>query len=735
MFMKADDSLVKAAEQAHSNIAQGRYFEAMREIRRNRISVEHTFRKQVQQGFEAFALGKPLSTAVQGRESDSGSELSLVKKADVEESIAIHNIISKANNNFFHTLYELRQRLAVVNGGKKVDSTNMPSGPSHLCNAYWVASQAFNVDREVKLIIFSLFDQFVMRKAAVVYDAFNKQLFEAGVLPNISSVIRRELKAKRAEEAAQPTDTAQLPESGNADYATPEMDEQTGNTLYQSLFQLLATRRENNPLQPGYLQEPAKAKHWAPITRPDLASAINALQPAASDRIQHLPSGTGQPSENIQIALDEQLLNSIRETLLEEREKLFSDVSEAKQSVDVVDADTIELVGMLFEFMLNYEALPNAAKALISHLHTPLLKVAVLDKEFLIRSSHPARKLLNMLVDAGCRWVNESSLATGIFPHMQETVERVLDEFKDNLILFDELVEAFSATIEEFKTKTQVIENRSQEAAKGRDKLQVAKQEATDEITTRIGSRRLPEEMTHFLLKPWTDRLTFILLRERDGKESAEWKAAINVADALIWAIGPKNSEHDRNRLKQVLPKLRISVEEGLSVMGGYSQIHTGVLFETIQAQQDHSKRIAAKKTGNAVRGAADEGKPDAVVDSREPPPGISRRSRAKPQLTAEEQSVVDRLKKTEYGTWFELNADDRQKRVRAKLSWFSPITGNCMFVDNMGVQCSVIAIEDLAKSVHSGEAHILMYHKVAFVDQALKTIRNILVGMTKQTA
>lgn len=118
MFMKADDSLVKAAEQAHSNIAQGRYFEAMREIRRNRISVEHTFRKQVQQGFEAFALGKPLSTAMQGRESDSGSELSLVKKADVEESIAIHNIISKANNNFFHTLYELRQRLAVVNGQK-----------------------------------------------------------------------------------------------------------------------------------------------------------------------------------------------------------------------------------------------------------------------------------------------------------------------------------------------------------------------------------------------------------------------------------------------------------------------------------------------------------------------------------------------------------------------------------------------------------------------------------------
>ena len=62
-------------------------------------------------------------------------------------------------------------------------------------------------------------------------------------------------------------------------------------------------------------------------------------------------------------------------------------------------------------------------------------------------------------------------------------------------------------------------------------------------------------------------------------------------------------------------------------------------------------------------------------------------------------------------------------------------MTGNCMFVDNMGVQCSVIAIEDLAKEVHSGNALILRYHKVAFVDQALKTIRSILAGVTKQTA
>ena len=96
---------------------------------------------------------------------------------------------------------------------------------------------------------------------------------------------------------------------------------------------------------------------------------------------------------------------------------------------------------------------------------------------------------------------------------------------------------------------------------------------------------------------------------------------------------------------------------------------------------------------------------------------------------------VVDRLKKTEYGTWFELKTNDRQKRFKAKLSWFSPITGNCMFVDNMGVQCSVIPIEDLAKQVNKGDTRIMKYHKAAFVDHALKAIRNMLIGMTRKTA
>ncbi len=73
--------------------------------------------------------------------------------------------------------------------------------------------------------------------------------------------------------------------------------------------------------------------------------------------------------------------------------------------------------------MLNDPVLPNAAKALLSHLHTPYLKVALIDRRLLEDSGHPARRLLDEMVEAGSLLIDEASPTKGIFPVMQQTVE------------------------------------------------------------------------------------------------------------------------------------------------------------------------------------------------------------------------------------------------------------------------------------------------------------------------
>ena len=70
---------------------------------------------------------------------------------------------------------------------------------------------------------------------------------------------------------------------------------------------------------------------------------------------------------------------------------------------------------MLFEYMLNDPVLPAVAKALISHLHTPYLKVAIIDRRLLTDSNHDARQLLDSLVEAGSHWIDERNLKRGIY--------------------------------------------------------------------------------------------------------------------------------------------------------------------------------------------------------------------------------------------------------------------------------------------------------------------------------
>ena len=117
--------------------------------------------------------------------------------------------------------------------------------------------------------------------------------------------------------------------------------------------------------------------------------------------------------ENIEI--DENLIQVLQGTL--ERtsgQKIFGAID--RRQLPAADANVIELVGMMFEYMLQEEDLPNLVKALLSRLHTPMLKVAVIDKTFFTHAGHSARKLLNDMTRAGKRWVDESAIDRGIFP-------------------------------------------------------------------------------------------------------------------------------------------------------------------------------------------------------------------------------------------------------------------------------------------------------------------------------
>ena len=77
-------------------------------------------------------------------------------------------------------------------------------------------------------------------------------------------------------------------------------------------------------------------------------------------------------------------------------------------------------------------------------------------------------------------------------------------------------------------------------------------------------------------------------------------------------------------------------------------------------------------------------------------------------------------VRQLKVGTWMEF-AGERESRVRAKLSWVSPISEKYLFVNQNGVKITEKSIYDLASDLKEGRATIL--HQAPLFDRALEAI------------
>ena len=87
------------------------------------------------------------------------------------------------------------------------------------------------------------------------------------------------------------------------------------------------------------------------------------------------------------------------------------------------DEDTIDLVGMLFEYILEDRNLPTQMQALLGRLQIPYLKVAILDNHLFAKHSHPGRRLLDRLADAAKSWSKESDRDLRLFNEIKSIVD------------------------------------------------------------------------------------------------------------------------------------------------------------------------------------------------------------------------------------------------------------------------------------------------------------------------
>ena len=169
------------------------------------------------------------------------------------------------------------------------------------------------------------------------------------------------------------------------------------------------------------------------------------------------------------------------------------------------------------------------------------------------------------MVEAGRVWIEESDLRRGIYYPMQEGINRILSEFKDDIQVFNEVFDKLTRQIKELEQKAKVVETRTKEAARGRERLENARQRAHRILQDRIGDRRFHPVVERFLNHAWLDRMILMLLRDPNIENSQEWKQVLDVIDDIVWTYESRDKPEEREKARSRLPGLKQRIEDGLA--------------------------------------------------------------------------------------------------------------------------------------------------------------------------
>ncbi len=696
LFENSEVALLDFADEAESNQFYTHFLEAINLIKGSREQAEECFRELLDKGFDQFIDGDNLfdTTII---ESGTPEKLELVEREAMDENTAVEKIISRIRNHCFQELYAMGQRLSLLHEGEQLKEHNIPSGPHHIIKSFQQAIKQIPIEYDIRIVLFALFDRYFTKDIEIIYHEMNDLLADAGLFPNLKPIIRKSHPGKTKD-----TETQQADDDINAHGDAPEQSLAIGKEVFNSICQLLGTRRS---MDSDYSPHPGVPRRNIEITM-ELVDHVGSIQQQGHINFSRITTNANQQLPDIEF--NEELLEQRRADLLEEREQLLAGMD--KNMIPVVDLNIIDVVGMVFKYALDDDELPNIVKVLLSHLHTPYLKVALLDHNFLVDSKHIARRLLNLMAKSGRKWVDVEMLDAGIYFSLEKYVERILHEFHDDMDIFHEISEELEQEIRQFEKKIKLIENRTKEAEKGKERLTHARTLATDAINDLIGQHLIPDEIDQFLHHPWLDRMILILLRDPEAEQGSDWQESLEVADSLVWAIQASHDSEVKEELRVKLPGLKRQIIKSLTPFGepffAYNDAMFGLLSEYLTTSV-----ITAPPESVAPK-----------TEPQQPAPDMEET----PLLSKKEEKMVEKLKNTSFDTWF-MFMDTGMGARELKLSWFSRLTGKFMFVDHYGAKAMVIDINKLAGLMCSNKVQIVTQTTAPFVDRALKAIRNTL--------
>jgi len=734
-----EQELFTQAERARSNELQGTHMANLQQLRKHRARLLPRMAAQLES--ELARLRSPRVVAEEPAEIPS--MLTLVADDDIDQDIVLQEIARRHENRHHESLHLLSQRLGVLAGSPALEETLQPLSPQSLCRALRVASAELDVDLPTQLQLYRLFEQHGMGSYGDMLEDLSELLGQQGVLPGLVFAPQRArtpsgrvpvTRQTQSPEVAAPHAIRGKPAHPGQDstpsWARPPASTRPQDTIstFASLQRLLSASHASASPQsragmPGGAAGAAGSGDAAsaganaqgqraggvpsqapsPDAGPGASSRSDAsVTPAqshagASGSPQALPTGKLLGTlQTLQLQIAQGQVLQAPMSLAEVRERTLAGLRRAHgpdAALAREDADTFELLDLLYH-EIGREVRKGPATDLLGQLQVPVVQAALNDRDFFLRPQHPARELLNAVAESGASWLGEDEIDPVLLQKLRAAVAKVLAEYSGDEAVFEQAHREVQDHFQAAARKAEVAERRHVEAARGRDRLEMAKRGAAQLIDDALAGRQPAPFVQALLTQAWADVLT--LTRLRNGGESGQWQEVASITGHIADAIGGSRATPE--------PSLSPRIERAL-VQVGYHSDEAAVIAQRLSGSEVElagSADLAARMQARAKTAAAQ-------VPVK---PSL-------PSRSAAEQASYDTLRKLPFGTWFEFVHNQQGDVHRLRLSWFNPTSDHALFVNQRGHKVGEHTLDGVARLMARGQARVLSEDRSRLIDRA----------------
>lgn len=274
-----------------------------------------------------------------------------------------------------------------------------------------------------------------------------------------------------------------------------------------------------------------------------------------------------------------------------------------KMSLDnasMMERMTIDVVSLLFEFILEDDQIPPELRAQIGRLQIPILKAAVLDANLMSDERHPARQLLNRLSTAAVAVDTMTETGRRLANEIQRIVDKVLAEFNVDSAVFADALAAFEDFLADYLQQDDSHTTRGIEAIEHAERFSLLLTNATNALCDVLMPLNVDKRVSDFIILIWPHVLVHAAWQDRERSVPADaphslYRQYHAVLPELLWSIQEKDAQERAGlmrllpdlvgRMRRALELIQLPDEEAKPLLDLMMELHTQVLRSQVKGK------------------------------------------------------------------------------------------------------------------------------------------------------